>query len=269
MSNPRLSLKVIACEVAQREICHVAAKSRHLLSLEFLPVGYHEEPKQGHDRVQLMLDQLEASRFDAVLLGYGLCNQILNGLAARQVPLVVPRAHDCLTFFLGSRQRHEELHQACPGTFYFTAGWLDVPAHRALAREGAEAARQANDELASQQNIFTGQRSYAELVAKYGEDNARYLLEMSQQWSQSYERGLLIDYDFTASMGLGERVEAICRKRGWRFERIAGDLRMLERWVNGEWSETDFLVVAPGNAVYASFSDSIIESRPQKGTAQL
>jgi len=266
MSNQRLSLKVIACEVAQREICHVAARSPHLLDLEFLPVGYHEDPKQGHQDIQLSLDNIKSDRYDAVLLGYGLCNQILNGLAARSVPLVIPRAHDCLTLFLGSRQRHQAMHEACPGTFYFTSGWLDFAARRALARQGLEAARQTGDEASAQQSVFTGHRSFEELAAKYGEDNARYLVGLSEQWSASYERGLLIDFDFDRALGLEERVQNLCRRRGWRFERVRGDLDLLERWLRGEWKAEDFLIVAPGCAVYASHGDDIIESRLEKGT---
>lgn len=265
MLHRRLSLKVIACEVARREICHVAARSAHLLDVEFLPVGYHEDPKQGHRDIQRRLDSIGAGRYDAVLLGYGLCNQILNGLVARSVPMVVPRAHDCLTLFLGSRHRHQAVHEACPGTFYFTSGWLDFAALRALSSQGIEAARAIGDEATTQQTVFTGHRSYDELVAKYGEDNARYLVEMSQQWSASYERGLLIGFEFDSQLGLEERVRTICRRREWRFERAAGDLGLLERWVGGEWAEEDFLVVAPGHGVYASHNEAIIESRIEKG----
>ena len=37
-------LKVIACEIALREICAVAARSRSVLDLEFLPQGLHDAP---------------------------------------------------------------------------------------------------------------------------------------------------------------------------------------------------------------------------------
>jgi hypothetical protein len=38
---------------------------------------------------------------------YGLCNLALTSLRARAVPVVVPRAHDCITLYLGSRQRYD------------------------------------------------------------------------------------------------------------------------------------------------------------------
>jgi hypothetical protein len=265
MHFKKLSLKVIACEVAQREICQVASRSRHIIDLEFLPVGFHDEPQQGHRVLQGRIDGIPAHQYDAVLVGYGLCNRMVNDLKAGAAPLVVPRAHDCLTLFLGSKERHLEIHRACPGTFYFTAGWLEFAQRKALAREGLEAMRHTSEEWTTQPVIVTGQSSYADLVAQYGEDNARYLMEVGQQWSQAYERGLLIDFDFATALDLADRVMAICRQRGWRFEKIAGDLSLLERWLDGRWDDREFLLVEPGWSVHAAYDQRIIEARKTSG----
>ena len=39
--------KVIACEIAFRELCYAAARSRNLIDLEFLTQGYHDIPATG------------------------------------------------------------------------------------------------------------------------------------------------------------------------------------------------------------------------------
>ena len=39
--------KVIACEIAFRELCYAAAKSRNLIDFEFLTQGYHDIPGTG------------------------------------------------------------------------------------------------------------------------------------------------------------------------------------------------------------------------------
>ena len=114
---------------------------------------------------------------------------------------------------------------------------------------------------------FSMAKDYETLVAKYGEENARYLLEVSQTWLQNYSRGMLIRFDFDQKLRLREKVASICQSQGWTFDELAGDLGLLQHWVDGEWNESDFLIVPPGHAVYLSHQDHIIEARPvQAGT---
>jgi hypothetical protein len=262
MNTPKLSLKVIACEVAQREICLAAAQGPNLVDLEFLPVGYHDDPKQGHQELQGRIDRLPAGQFDAILIGYGICNLILNGLTARHTRLIVPRAHDCITLFLGSKERYAEIFGACPGTYYFTAGWLEFAQRKALQKGGVAALRQAIEDLGDQASPFGLSKTFAELVAKYGEDNARYLIQVTEQWAKNYSRGMLINFDFDGPLALREKVSSICQKRGWRFEELSGDLALLRRWLAGEWNSADFLEVPPEHSVHPVYNENVIEARP-------
>jgi hypothetical protein len=250
-------LKTIACEVAWREISFVAARSPHMVDLEFLPVGLHDEPKQGQRELQARIDSVPAGKYDAILVGYGMCNQMLTGLTTPHTPLVVPRAHDCLTFFLGSKERYRKVFTECPGTYYFTAGWLEFPQRRARA-QGSPAGPL---EVGAQTSPFALGKSYADLVAKYGEENAQYLLEVSQRWTQSYQRALLIRFDFDQGLGLQEKVGEICRNHGWQCAEIAGDLSLLKRWVDGQWDAGEFLIVQPGETVHPTYDDGIVQAR--------
>ena len=76
------------------------------------------------ERVQAAVDQSGGETYDAILLAYGLCNYGVRGLHA-EVPLVLPRAHDCITLLLGSRQRYAEYFAVNPGTFYQSPGWIE------------------------------------------------------------------------------------------------------------------------------------------------
>ena len=96
-------LKVIACEIAFREISFLAAQSRHAIDVEFVTQGLHDHPNQGREEVQRRIDAVPAGKYNAILLGYGLCGNIIRDLTTPHTPLVIPRAHDCITFFLGSR----------------------------------------------------------------------------------------------------------------------------------------------------------------------
>ncbi len=243
-------LKVIACEVAFREVCACAARSVNLLDLEFLTQGYHDNPDIGIGRIQERIDGVAPGRFDGILVGYGLCNNMLVGLKARHTPLIVPRAHDCITFFLGSKERYQKVFLEHPGTYYYTAGWLE---HRGRGGERVERKQGAG---------LGKQRSFEEMVAKYGEDNARYLMETMNAWTQHYTRGVFIDFEFTAHLPVKERAREICRERGWVYEELRGDLTLLQDWLDGRWSDRDFLVVRPGEGVVATWDEQIIQIEP-------
>ncbi len=244
--------KLIACEIAVREFCHAAAVSPNIIDIDFLTQGYHDTPAVGRAEIQKRIDAVREGKYDAIVLGYGLCSNILTGLTSKHTPLVIPRAHDCITFFLGSKERYQEFFDANPGTYYYTSGWLECVRRR--AEPGQES-----------KNIFLPSHSqagvtaaYEQWVKKYGEEKAKYLLEVMGEWTANYTRGALIDFDFTKPLNLGEQVGRICRDRGWEFAEVAGNLGLFQRMLNGEWRDEEVLVVRPGEKVVPSYNGKII-----------
>lgn len=255
--------KIIACEIAFREICHVTARSPNLIDLDFLTQGLHDTPCQGRLEIQSRIDAVPEGKYDAILIGYGLCGNIIKGLRARHTPLVLPRAHDCITFFLGSRRRYEQYNEKRTGTYYYTSGWLEC-----LRRRGEESGRTAATFLPTRAGTSRDTRQlFAEWTEKFGEENARYLLETMDEWTHHYTHGVLINFDFTKLLRLEEQVKQICAQRGWQFEEVSGDLDLLQRWVDGAWSSEDFLVLPPGQSVAPSYDERIIESEPATNAA--
>ena len=123
-------LKVIACEIAVRELYYAAARARNLIDLEFLTQGHHDTPASGRAQIQQRIDAVPTGKYDAIILGYGLCSNILAGLSTAHTRLVIPRAHDCITFFLGSKERYQQCFAERPGTYYYTSGWLECAKRR-------------------------------------------------------------------------------------------------------------------------------------------
>jgi hypothetical protein len=247
-------LKVIACEIAFREFCHCAARTRNLIDLEFLTQGHHDAPCQGRHEIQRRIDAVPAGRYDAIVLGYGLCGQILSGLSTTHTRLVVPRAHDCISLFLGSKERYQELFAGNPGTYYFTSGWLECGQRRgANLPEGNQVFMPAHSGAGLRE-------AYEQWVQKYGEERANYLREVLGQWTSYYNRGVLIDYEFTRPLNCREQVQKICAERGWEYGEVAGDLGLFQRLLDGEWNESEVLTVRPGDQINAKFDDRIIEA---------
>lgn len=238
--------KIIACEIAFREICSCAARSTNLHDPEFLIQGYHDNPVLGKEKIQERIDAVPDGKYDVILVGYGLCDNIVRGLTARHTPLVIPRAHDCITFFLGSKERYSEVFKCNPGTYYYTSGWLEY-----RGRGGERVPRMQGAGMG-------GVQTYEDMVEKYGEDNAEFLWESMGNWMQHYSRGCLISFSFNEPLKLREQVQGICDGYGWRFEETPGDLKLLQDWLDGDWSEADFLTVQPGEVVQPSYDDNII-----------
>ena len=258
--QPARLLKIIACEIAVREICQVAATSPNLVDMEFLTQGHHDVPCRGRDDIQGRVNGVPAGRYDAILIGYGLCSNMLSGLRATHTPLVIPRAHDCITLFLGSKERYQELFTAQPGSYYYTSGWLEC-----VRRRGVESLEQGLMFMPSNHKE-AAEATYKKWVEKYGEEQAQYLRKEMGGWSASYQRGVLIDFEFTQALGLREQVQRICTDQGWQYTTVPGDLSLFRRWVDGQWDAQDFLVVPPGWVVRPSNQPGIIQAEPAAET---
>jgi hypothetical protein len=253
--------KIIACEVALREICHAVAQSPHIVDVEFLPQGLHDRPDRGVAEIQARVDTVPAGKYDALLLGYALCGNLITGLKATHTRLVVPRAHDCITFFLGSKERYATLSSEKPGAYFYTSGWLECVRRRG---ETMVPGHPAYLPLRAGANPGAG---YDQWVTKYGQEKARQLMEVMGELTDHYTHGVLIDFDFTGPLRLHEQVQAVCQQRGWQFEAIEGDLRLLRQWVDGEWDPQRFLVVEPGQQVQPSYTGDILQAIAAEPTA--
>ncbi len=246
--------KVIACEIAVRELYYAAARCPNLIDLEFLTQGHHDVPVAGQKDIQQRIDAVPAGKYHAILLGYGLCSNILAGLTTAHTPLVIPRAHDCITLFLGSKERYQQCFNEQPGTYYYSSGWLECAQRRGQKGPvwgGASLPASAN----ANQNLHA---AYEEWSKKYGEEQAKYLLEEMSRWTSAYTQGALIEFGFLQHLKLSEHVRKVCAEKGWDYHEMPGDLSLLQKLLDGEWPETDFLVVQPGQKVVATYDANII-----------
>ena len=120
-----MRLMLIGCGLLVREWSDAIVHGPHLVDVALLPAGLHSGGAVMMRRsVQSAIDAVTTS-YDAILLGYGLCGCGLNGIHSGQVRLVMPRAHDCITLLMGSRERYRAFFQANSGTYYRSVGWAE------------------------------------------------------------------------------------------------------------------------------------------------
>jgi hypothetical protein len=242
-----MRLKLISCEIFYREVCAAVAGSRHTIDLEFLPKGLHDIGSAGMlERLQSALDRVDPSRFETVLFGYGLCNNGIAGLAARSLPVVLPRAHDCIALFFGSKERYLDYFYAHPGVYFHTTGWIERGDDRGELSQISIQRRNGMD------------WTYGELVAKYGEDNARYLWAELCDLGRNYGQITFIEMGIEPDDSFERLSRAEAAGRNWRFEKVRGDMSLIRRLVNGPWDAKEFLILQPGERIVARYDDDII-----------
>ena len=241
-----MRLKLISCEVLLREMCDAVARAPHQVDVEFLPKGLHDLGSgEMRQELQTVVDRTDATLYSAILLGYGLCGNGLSGLRARAIPLVLPRAHDCIALLFGSRQRYQRFFEENPGTYFRSTGWLE---------------RGAGLVQLAQQRTGIGSK-LEELIAKYGEDNGRYLYDELYRYESAYRRLTYIATGLEPNGEFEERARAEAAAKGWVYSCERGDLALFHRLVRGEWDRADFLVVEPESEIAARYDEDVVEAR--------
>jgi len=140
----------------------------------------------------------------------------------------VPRAHDCITLLLGSKEKYKEYFDSHRGVYWYSCGWLE-----STPMPGKERVEQTR----------------AEYVEKYGEDNADYLMEMEQNWLKEYNWATFVDWDFDICTQYAEHTKKCAEYLGWNFDRIKGSSSLMQKIVDGDWLDDDFLILKPGQII--------------------
>ena len=104
--------------------------------------------------------------------------------------------------------------------------------------------------------------TYQELVEKYGEDNAKFLFEELGDLTRNYGQFTYIEMGVEPDDRLERKAREEAANRGWKFEKILGDMSLIRRFTDGEWNDEDFLVLKPGQRVAASNDDRILKTEP-------
>ncbi len=246
-----MRLKCLGCEVLARPLYHAAVTSPHIVDIELLDKGLHNVSTNLHTQLQNRINSIEVGSYDFILLAYGLCGLSLNGVKASTFPLVIPKAHDCITLFLGSRNRYMEEFRKDPGTYWYTLDYLERNDH-------------GSDPIAMGVSYSMDlEKMYAKYVEKYGKEKADYLMETMSQWETHYDRAAYIDLQLADGTKIENLAKEEASKKGWKFEHVAGNLSIIQKLLHGNWDD-DFVVIQPGNHISFAYNEDIIESQINK-----
>ncbi len=244
-SPPINRLFLVGCEVFTRELHAAVSTSERQVDAVWLPKDLHDHGGKAMMHVlQERCDQANPERHQAIALGFALCNNGLVGLRAGRLPIVAYRSHDCIGCLLGSRQRYEDEFRSQPGTYWYSAGWIE------RSGDGSHLAPLSVPDASDPQ--------WAKMLAKYGEDNARFLWDEMRAQTAHYTRLVYID----TGVGPQDRFAAQAKRkaddRGMAFQRITGDRRWIQDLIDGPWDAERFLVIQPGQRVVARYDGTLV-----------
>jgi hypothetical protein len=226
----------------QREAYFCAARSKNVVDVVLMEQGLHDEPQRLRTEVQKVLDNtcdIQKRPYDASLLGYGLCSNGIIGLSA-EIPIVVPRGHDCITLLLGSKDKYQEYFDSHRGVYWYSPGWI-------------ESSKQPGKERY--------EKLLEEYKEKYGEDNAQYLMEVEQNWIKEYNWATFIDWGLTDSDGYKNYTKHCAEFLHWSYDELKGSPTLMQKLIDGDWHESEFLVVKPGQKIGEDLTnDGIIKA---------
>jgi hypothetical protein len=210
-----LRTKIISCQTVGEELKSLLPSD---FDMEMLEYGLHNVPKRLHTQRQEAIDST-GPEYATILIGYGLCANAVVGIKSKIHQIVIPKADDCITLFLGSRKEYLHQFSKAPGTYYLTKGWIEC-----------------------------GEDPYTEYCAmreKYGHDKA---YRVNKHYIVNYTRLALITSDNFDMEANRKYAKMVANYFDLTYEEISGSDELLKRFIQGEW-EVDFVVVPPGEEV--------------------
>lgn len=239
-----LRVVVVTCAVLELEVGY-HGRGAGLVHVEILPQGLHNEPDRLRQELQAAVTKVETQFApDAIVVGYGLCSRGIEGVHTHKARLVIPRAHDCITLLIGSKELYAQYVKEHPGTYWYSPGW-------------------------NKHHLPPGRQRYEKLFEKYkeqfGEEDARYLMEQEQHWFTTYSRATYVDLTVGATEQDVQYTRDCADWLKWEFDHQKGDPRLLKDLLEGRWNAEEVLVLEPGQTIRMTADERVIEAVPVKG----
>lgn len=245
--------KLIACSVLQREFASIAWRSSNTIDITTVRQQYHETPAALNKMLQEEIDRIDSNTdphtndlqrrdIDAILLGYGLCSNAIVGLRSKKYRLVIPKAHDCATLVMGSKEAYQEYFETYKGSYFFTRGWYELGAF----------------DTGDQRRLSRLRQMYME---KYDDEEiVAELIELESEMTKNYKYITYVQWPDLSDEASLQWAKGSCAARGWTFNQMLGNSALLEDLLEGRWDPEKFLVLQPGETAAPSYDAQVIKA---------
>lgn len=210
---------IIACQVMKPELDSLAGEDNSI-EIRYLDSSLHETPDKMPKLLQEQIDIAEKYA-SQIALSYGLCSNGVVGIKAPKQGLIIPKVHDCISLFLGSRQAYDKTFHERPGTYYLTPGWVE----------------DGGDPLGYMEKDY---------VPKMGREMAEWGVK---EELKNYTHIVLIDTksrDMEPFRKIAKENAAFLSKE---YEEISGSQDYFRKILFGPYDKKDFVLLQPGEVM--------------------
>jgi hypothetical protein len=173
-----------------------------------------------------------------------LCGNSIVGICSENTPIVIPRAHDCCTLFLGSKELFKQHFGGNPSLEWSSAGYMERG--DSYIWQGSVGKMMGFD------------KTYEELEDEYGSENASFIWKNLHPENHSSEM-IFINIPGTENLGYIDRFKKLAEDSRQSIRIINGDMRLLKGLLSGKWNDEEYLIVPPGNKIKGVYDlDKII-----------
>ncbi|MFO8058532.1 MAG: DUF1638 domain-containing protein [bacterium] len=210
---------VIACGSVKPEI-EALHPEQHGIMVRFLDQNLHRTPDLMPEFIQEAVDAVKAEA-SMIVLGYGLCSNGIAGVKAPDQGLIVPRIHDCIALFLGSREKYQKAFSDNAGTYYLSPGWV----------------AEKKDPLGYLESDY---------VPRVGRETAEWAL---REELKHYTRIALINTGVQDVGPLRERARENAGFLEKDYFEVEGTDEYFKKILFGPYNEEDFIHIRPGEVI--------------------
>ncbi|MHB8276181.1 MAG: DUF1638 domain-containing protein [Candidatus Humimicrobiaceae bacterium] len=236
----------IVCDVMKNEFTRYKDEEENNLDCIFLEQHLHNTPDIMNKKLQEAIDSVGDS-YDKILLGYGLCSNGVVGLQSGEHEILIPEVDDCISLFLGSKERYLEEFKKDPATYYLCRGWIEY---------GGDPYRGYLVWTDQENKIPARWLGYKKVYGhKYDENTAKFLfIEMMKNYNQV----TLIDNNDLEDVHrkyASDMVAFMSRmlEREIVLQEIKGSSEFLGKLVNCKYDEDNFIRIKPGQKILQEY----------------
>ncbi len=245
-----MRFKLIGCKLIQREIASIIAKTDNIVDVTLIRQDYHQTPEILREVLQREIDEIDSNEskytndltlndIDAILIAYGLCSNATVGIHSSKYKVVIPKAHDCSTLLMGSKEAYSSFFAENGGSYVYSRGWM---------------------ELGINEDEMRLERLRAEYMKKFeDEDTVEYLLDMEREMLKNYDTATFLNWPGFTPPEYEDRVKEIAKHHNWKYKKVDGNDSLISDLIEGRWSPDRFVVLDPGQEITPSYDEEVIK----------